>query len=133
MTAPPKSGRDRILPAYYAGTALFLVLDYGLDLNVRLAFLEDAPAWRGLYYLFCFGCFGLMAWRPALGPATGMVESLITLTLLIVNMALRVVIVTDEMIETGRGVVTYAEIVNFLLASGVVYVSYLRGMAELRR
>lgn len=130
MTVPPGSGR--VLTAYYGATVLFLLLDYGLGLNLRLAFLDDQPAWRAVYYVFCFACLGAMLWRPDLSGIIGIAESLITLSGLIIHMALRVVIVTDEMIETGRGVVTYAEIVNFLLASGVVYLSYVRGMVSLR-
>ena len=38
--------RDRILPWYYAATVLFLLLDYGFGVNVRIAFLEPFPAAR---------------------------------------------------------------------------------------
>ena len=36
----------RVLPWYYAATALFLILDYVFDINVRVAFLESLPAAR---------------------------------------------------------------------------------------
>ena len=36
--------------------AVFLLLDYLVDFNVRLAFLDPWPAWRAVYYLFCFAC-----------------------------------------------------------------------------
>ena len=36
----------RILPWYYAGTAFFRLLDYGLGINVRVAFLDQLPTAR---------------------------------------------------------------------------------------
>jgi len=116
----------RLITLYYAATIVFLLLDFVLGINVRLAFLEDWPAWRALYYLFCLLCLVLVIWRPAWRSWIGITESLLTLSLLIINMGLRVVIVTDEMIESGRGYVTTAEIVNFMIATSVVYVGYLQ-------
>lgn len=37
----------------YAATLIFVVLDYFLNINVRLAFLEAWPEMRALYYLTC--------------------------------------------------------------------------------
>ena len=54
----------KLLLWYYAFTAVFMLLDYGFDLNVRLTFLDDQPAWRFAWYLFCFASLGLMWWRP---------------------------------------------------------------------
>ena len=49
-----------MLRIYYAATLLFVLLDYFLHINVRLAFLEAWPEMRALYYLLCFVCLGLM-------------------------------------------------------------------------
>jgi len=54
----------KILRIYYAGTLLFIILDYFLNINVRLAFLEAWPEMRALYYLLLFVCLGLMILRP---------------------------------------------------------------------
>ena len=48
-----------VLKLYYGATALFVLLDYVLNVNVRLAFLEAWPGWRGLYYVFCFCCLAI--------------------------------------------------------------------------
>jgi len=122
-----------ILLAYYAGTAVFLLLDYGLDINVRVAFLETLPGLRVTYYGVLFGCLALMLWYPSWSRLVGTIESLVTLVALIVNMALRSMIVTDAMLETGAGFVTMPEIVNFLIAGGAAYVSWLRGMNALAK
>lgn len=45
---------------------------------------------------------------------------------------MRVVIVNDDMIESGRAFVTYREMINFAIAFSVVYVSYTRNMKIIR-
>ncbi len=122
----------KLLIAYYAATAVFMLLDYVFEINVRLAFLDLYPGWRLAYYLFCFLCLGLILWRPGWAVFIGATESILTVSLLIISAAMRVMIVTDEMIETGRGFVTYSEMINFGIAFSVVYVSYTRNMKLLQ-
>ena len=123
----------RLIRLYYATTAVFIILDYFLNINVRLAALDQAPVLRALYYLFCFACLGLMVWRPAWTSWIASGESLITLSLLIISMEMRVIVVTDEMIESGRGVVTLSEIVNFAIASGITYLAFWHNSQRVRR
>jgi hypothetical protein len=120
-----------ILLSYYAATVVFLLLDYVFGINVRLAFIEESVSIRAGYYLFCFACFALMIWRPAWTVVIGAVESLITLVAIIVHMALRVMVPTDQMVMAGQGLVTLADILNFMLAGGIAYISWVRGMREL--
>lgn len=121
----------KILVFYYAGTALFLALDYGFGINVRVAFLETLPGFRAVYYGICFACLALMIWRPDWTTAIGVIESLATMIALIFNMALRSMIVTDAMLESGTGFVTMPEIFNFLIAGSVAYISWMRGLNAL--
>ncbi len=112
---------------------MFLLLDYVVGLNVRLAFLETWPLWRAAYYGFCFLCLALMIWRPAWTTLIGSFESLVTLVALIFSMAIRTLVVTDQMIETGTGYVTVEEVTNFMLAGGIAYLAWVRGINQLRR
>lgn len=123
--------RRSILLIYYAGTAIFLLLDYVLGLNVRLAFLENHPLLKAIYYGILFACLGGAILRPDWTLVIGAVESLVTLVGLIFSMALRTMVVTDAMIETGAGVVTPAEIVNFIISGGIAYISWMRGLRAL--
>jgi hypothetical protein len=118
----------RLVTGYYGATVIFVILDYLLDFNIRLIFLDAWPAWRALYYGVCLGLFGLMLWRPSWSSHIGAGESLLTLSLLIISMAARVLIVTDEMIEQGRGFVTVNELLNFMIAGTITYFSLMRGM-----
>lgn len=126
-----QQSNSRPLVLYYAATVVFLVLDFGFDVNVRVAALDAYPALRGGYYLVIFGCLGLMLWRPAWSTAIGVVESLATLIALIMNMALRSMVVTEHMLEAGAGIVTMPEILNFLISGFVAYFSWHRGMTRL--
>ncbi len=119
------------LRLYYAATALFLLLDFVFSINVRVAFLEQWPGWRLFYYGLCFAIFAAIAWRPALAGLLGVAESMVTLIALILTMAVRVMVVTDEMIESASGFVTTQEIVNFLLSGGIAWFYWQRGMRAL--
>ncbi len=114
-------------PAHGA-TAIFVILDYLLDFNIRLIFLDGWPGWRALYYGVCLCLFGIMLWRPSWSSHIAAAESLLTLSLLIISTAARVMIVTDEMIEEGRGFVTVNELLNFAIAGTITYVSLMRGV-----
>ena len=133
MTATRSIGSRNVFGAYYAATALFLLLDYGLRINVRLAFLESFPGWRGLYYGSCFLCLAIILWRPAWTAIVAAFESLVTLVALILNMALRSMLVTDQMLESGTGFVTTPEIINFVISGGVAYLAWFHGIRALQR
>ena len=119
------------LTIYYAATALFVSLDYGFGINIRAAFLENMPGLRLGFYVMLFACLALIIWRPQWSTFIGTVESLGTLIALIVSMALRSMVVTDAMIESGTGFVTMQEIVNFLVVGAAAYISYTQGVRRL--
>jgi len=122
----------KIFVAYYAATALFLLLDFVVGFNIRLAFLESLPAARAAYYGVCFTCLGLMLWRPAWTVLISAFESLVTLSALIINMGMRALLVTDRVLETGAGLITLPEICNFLISGGVAYIAWVKGINRLR-
>ena len=74
-----------------------------------------------------------MLWRPAWAVAVGTVESLISVVALTLAVGLRVMVISEETIETGRGLVTPEEIVNFVLVAGIAYFAYMQGMHHLER
>ena len=117
---------------YYAATILFLILDFVLGVNVRAAFLEPFPTARMAYYLVCFGLFALMLWRPGWTLVIATIESLVAVVALTFSMALRVMVVTDEMIETGVGFVTTEEVFNYLIVGGIAYFSWAQGIKSLK-
>ena len=120
--------RVNILLSYYGATLIFLLLDVVLGLSIRISFLDANNTFRMLYYGFCMACFLVMVWKPALTVAIGAVESLVTLVSLIVVMGLRVMVPNDRMLESGAGLVTMPEILNFIIAGGIAYIAWTQGM-----
>ena len=127
MSAAPR----RILQAYYAATIVFLMLDYGAGLNVRVAGLEGLPQLKAGYYLVIFACLGVTLWRPAWSTAVGVVESLATIVTLIFSVALGSLFPTGQMLETGSAPLGVPEIVNFVIAGSIAWYAWQRGLAEL--
>lgn len=133
MTAQGMPLSSNLLRLYYAATAVFLLLDYALGINVRLAPLEAYSDWRALYYLFCFGCLGLMLWRPGWINWIATLESLLTLSMLIISMGARVMTVSDALLSTGEGFITSEEIINFIISGGAAWIAYARGTQAIQR
>ncbi len=121
----------RVLPWYYAATAAFLVLDFALGINVRVAFLDAMPAARLGYYGVCFACLGLILLRPAWTTLVGTFESLVTLVALILGMGLRVLVPNDVIFAESGGIVTVQEVVNFLISGSMAYLSWVKGIRQL--
>lgn len=125
MDVRERSLTQWIFAFYYGGTLLFALADYALGINVRIAFLDDFPGWRALYYLLCAVCFYLM-WRyPAWSQTIATAESLLTVSSLILSMGLRVYVPNEAMLEEGRVPVTPSEIWNFLLSGGAAYLALI--------
>ena len=122
-----------VVQTYYGATALFLGLDLFLGLNVRLAFLDGAWPLRGAYYGFCFACLGLMLWRPAWTAIIAAFESLITLAALIVSFGSRALIGGVQSLDGAGTPITLPAVINFLLAGGIAYVAWVRGIRALQR
>lgn len=123
---------SRILLLYYGATIVFLLLDYGLGFNIRVAFLQPYPEVRLAYYGVCLACLGLMLWRPAWTVLISAFESIVTLSALIIGMGMRTLLVSDRMLETGSGVITMPEIYNFLISGGVAYIAWIKGINRLK-
>lgn len=121
----------RALTLYYAATILFLLLDYGLGVNVRLAFLDPLPGLRAAWYGFCLACLVAMWWRPSWSAAIGAVESLGTLIALILSMGVRVMVPNSAIVAENVGFVTIEEVFNFLIAGFAAYFAFVRGLWHL--
>ena len=109
-----------------------MVLDFALGFNIRLAFLDSLPLARIAYYGVCFSCLALMLWRPAWTVLISAFESLVTLSALIIGMGMRILLVTDRMLESGTGFVTMPEIVNFMISGGIAYIAWVKGIMRLQ-
>ena len=121
----------RVLPWYYAATVLFVLLDFVVGINVRVAFLESMPAARLGYYGVCVACLVLILARPGLATLVGTCESLVTLIALIFSMGARVLVPNDAIFAENADIVTIQEVINFLIAGSIAYVSWVKGVRQL--
>lgn len=118
---------------YYLGTLLFVLLDYLLGISFRVTFLDPWPAWKAAYYAGCLLLLAVMSVRPSLSLLLAGVESLLTMAALILSMWVRVMFVSDELLDGGRGVVSVAEVVNFVIAGVVAWLAWQRSVRALQR
>jgi hypothetical protein len=123
----------RLLKLYYLATGVFLLLDYLAGINIRVAFLAPWPGWRALYYLFCLGCLGLIVWRPALTLLVSTIESLLTLSALILGMGVRAMGLSVLALEDGGALISAEEVINFVIAGGVAWIGWFRGTQALQK
>jgi hypothetical protein len=123
----------RLLKFYYLATGVFLLLDFLAGINIRVAFLAPWPGWRALYYLFCLGCLGLIVWRPALTLLVSTVESLLTLSALILSMGVRVMGQSVLALEGGGALISAEEVINFVIAGAAAWLGWHRGTQALQK
>lgn len=121
---------QRVITLYYAATIIFLLLDYLLGLNLRVAFLDAFPLWRAAYYAVLLLCLAIIMRQPSVAAIVGAFESLVTLAALIISFGSRVMLVSDAMLE-GGDVVRMPEVVNFLISGSIAYYAWARGIREL--
>ena len=122
----------RIFTFYYGATLIFLIADYFFGINVRIAFLDGWPQARLLYYVMCFACFAVMIWRPDWQAFVSAAESLAAIVALILAMGVRVMVVTDDMLESGREIVSTQDILNFLISGSVAYYAWFSAVKGLK-
>lgn len=122
----------QVLRWYYAATAIFLLLDYGFSVNLRIAFLESQPAARAAYYAVCFACLWLMAWRPAWSAAIGAVESAVTIGALIISLMLKIMSVNESIVSENAVIFGFEDVGNFILSGSIAYLSWVAALKRLK-
>ena len=122
--------RLSLLRWYYVATPLFWLVGLISGVNVRVAFLDDFPVGRNVYYLLCFVLGIVMLRAPQYASRLAFAESTANLGLLMLSVAVWYL----RMLDWAAGpnvavrVVTPAELVSFVLTAMVAGVSYgLRG------
>jgi hypothetical protein len=81
-------GRYSISRLYYLVTPAFIVLDYAVGVNVRIAVLDGLPVYKNLYYGFCVLCGVVVCLLPVSSPFVALCESSINVLLTAVSLFL---------------------------------------------
>lgn len=126
---------DRVVKSYYIATPLFLVLEFAFGFDLRVSSFISNPAWRIMYYLFCFGCMGIILWRPGYTIGVGILESSVNLVFLFVGAALRWMFPFTWISEGGEEIlwldnpVTVMDVMNFVLVGTILIICFHRWVA----
>jgi len=122
----PAATRLSLLRWYYVATPLFWLGGVIWGVNVRVAFLDDFPVGRNVYYLLCFVLGLVMVRVPSYASRLAFAESAANLALLILS----VLVWYLRMLDWAAGpsvtvrAVTPTELASFVLTTVVAGVSY---------
>ena len=123
-------GRYSIPSLYYYITPLFVLLDYGWGISVRVAVLDSMPLYKNLYYGFCVLC-GVGAYAlPRLTPVVALFESSINFLMTVLAVFLpyiRFITETDDVLTAPLPTVAGFDaphIANILLAGGIAVLGF---------
>jgi hypothetical protein len=131
-TAPAR----RAIQAYFLATPLFAILDLVGGINVRIAFLDGGPVFRGAYYAVAFACgLAVMRW-PARAPLVGLVESGVNIAWLILGAGIRYLGALDAAAAEDalpRAPFEGLELLNLVVSATILAVAYVAATARLGR
>jgi hypothetical protein len=83
-----ESRRYSIPRLYYLITPAFILLDYLVGVNVRVAVLDGLPLYKNLYYGFCAVCGLTVYLLPAVSAAVALFESTVNVAITMVSLFL---------------------------------------------
>ena len=76
---------------------------------------------------------GLIVWRPALTALVTTVESVLTLAALIVTMGVRVMTMSETVLDGDGMAPTFEELTNFTIAGMAAWYGWFRGTTNLKQ
>jgi hypothetical protein len=116
----------RLLRWYYFATPVFWLLDVVWHVRVRVAFLDDFPAGRNLYYALCCAIGIVAAAAPRYTRQLAFLESATNLGLLVLSVGVWYVRMLDWAAGPGVAVPVLSpwQLVNFVIAAIIAAVSY---------
>jgi hypothetical protein len=123
---PPLPRHLDVLRWYYLGTPVFWLLDAVWGVHARVAFLDDFPVGRNVYYALCFGIGIVATVAPRYASRLAFFESATNLGLLVLSVGLWYL----RMLDWAAGpsvtvqVLTPWQLINFVFAVAVGAVSY---------
>ena len=124
--------RLSLLHWYYVATPVFWLLDAIWGVRVRVAFMDDFPLGRNLYYALCCGIAIAVTVAPQYTARLAFAESAVNLGLLLLSVAVWYLRMLDWAASPSVAVqvLTPWQLVNFVFAVAAGAISYrLRGAA----
>ncbi len=126
------AGRYSIPRLYYLATPAFILLDYFAGVNVRVAVLDNMPAYKGLYYGFCVACGAAVFLLPQSSVVVALFESAVNIcitVLAIFRPYLETIRQFDNILEVdlqGLSMFDAPQAVNLLMAGVIAAIAFLQ-------
>lgn len=116
----------RLLRWYYFATPVFWLLDAAWHLRIRVAFLDDFPVGRNVYYALCCAIGIVTAAAPRYTRQLAFIESATNLGLFILSVGIWYLRMLDWAAGPGVAapVLTPWQLGNFVIAAAIAAVSY---------
>ena len=132
------SNRRNFIPKlYYAVTPIFILLDYFCGINVRVAVLDNAHFYKGLYYGFCILCGVIVFLLPKSSFFVALIESIILIMLSILGLLLPYAQIFSENFDVMSSdfekisLVQPNYIINLVLAGGIAIITFHKSIREI--
>jgi hypothetical protein len=120
---------------YLLATPGFMLLDYVVGANIRVAFLDGHPGLRAGYYAIALACGAVVLARPRLAPVVGVTESAANIGFLIIGVFVAYLGMLDD--AGGPGDIanpfTQRAIVNLVISATWGYASYVNAVRRMQR
>ena len=115
----------KILLWIYLSSPLFLLLDLGTGIDMRVSFLDAYSGWKVVYYIFCFA-IGLVMYKvPSLEAILGLVEggvNVLALSLSILLPYYQAIEQASNGVGTGHIYDQYT-FFNYAISGGIIFFS----------
>ena len=111
---------------YYWSIFLFMILDYGFGINIRITGFIYHPVLKFLYYIFCIICLIIIYRYPRKSATVGLIESSTNIVILIFGTYIPIYSSFD-LIESGQiggPVITAERVVNMIFAGTINGLAY---------
>ena len=132
-----KSSGNLVPKLYYAVTPIFILLDYFCGINVRVAVLDNAHFYKGLYYGFCILCGVIVFFLPKSSSFVALIESIMLIMLSILGLILPYTQFFSENFDVISpdfekiSIVQPNYIINLVLAGGIAIITFHKSIREI--
>ncbi|TNF98236.1 MAG: hypothetical protein EP297_08600 [Gammaproteobacteria bacterium] len=118
---------------YLVATPVFILFDWMLDFAPRTAFSDDTTV-KVVYYIFLFICGFICLFNTGFSALVGIIESSVSLTLLIISFLKPIMLPDIDALEAGeyQHAFNMQVILNFLIAGSVLIYSFHSNLHRLQ-
>jgi hypothetical protein len=121
---------------YYLMTPVFILLDYAVGVNIRVAALDAMPLYKNLYYGFCIVCGIVVFVWPLTSAVVALLESAIIILITIWSLFRPIIESLEQVAELSGDwkaveVLQFEGTTNLLMAATIAVLAFRMNAAAL--